>query len=83
MLLAGPDGNAWFDAAPAAAARFTGLQLEAHRIVDDGFTAAYGLSSSGATLVRPDGFVAWRANSSGGDPGAELARVLSTILARA
>jgi len=83
VLLAGPDGNTWFDAAPAAAERFTGLQLEAHRIVDDGFTAAYGISSSGATLVRPDGFIGWRAKSSGRDPGAELTRVLSTILARA
>jgi 2-polyprenyl-6-methoxyphenol hydroxylase-like FAD-dependent oxidoreductase len=80
VLLAGPDSTAWFDAAPAAAARFAGLQLDAHRIVDDGFTEAYGLSSSGATLVRPDGFVAWRSNSSAADPESDLTRVLTAIL---
>src|SRR5215471_3280657 len=83
VILAGPDADAWFDAAPKAAARFTGLQVDAHRIVDDDFTAAYGISSSGATLVRPDGFIAWRSKSLDGDPGAELTRVLSGLLARA
>ena len=80
MLLAGPDATAWFDAAPGAAARFPGLHLEAHRIVDDGFTAAYGISASGATLARPDGFVAWRSKSSASDPEGELTRVLTEIL---
>jgi 2-polyprenyl-6-methoxyphenol hydroxylase-like FAD-dependent oxidoreductase len=80
VLLAGSDATAWFDAAPAAAARFPGLHLEAHRIVDDGFTAAYGISASGATLARPDGFVAWRSKSSASDPEGELTRVLTEIL---
>ena len=35
VLLAGPDATAWFDAAPKAAGRFAGLQLDAHRIVDE------------------------------------------------
>src|SRR5206468_8381380 len=52
VLLAGPEATAWFDAARDAAARFPGLQLEAHRIVDYGFTAAYGISAPGARLVR-------------------------------
>jgi putative polyketide hydroxylase len=82
VLLAGPDGNAWFDAASRAAARIAGLKLDAHRIVDDGFTAAYGISASGATLVRPDGFVAWRAPAASDDPEAELTRTLSAILRR-
>ena len=82
VLLAGPDATAWFDAARAVAARFTGLQVEAHRIVDDGFTEAYGISSSGATLVRPDGFVAWRSKSSSPHPDAELTHVINGILAR-
>jgi putative polyketide hydroxylase len=80
VLLAGPDAIAWFDAAPRAAAPFAGLQLDAHRIVDDGFAAAYGISAAGATLVRPDGFVAWRSKSSAGDLEAELTRVLAAIL---
>ena len=82
VLLAGPDGSAWFDVAPKAAARVAGLQLDAHRIVDDGFTAAYGISASGATLVRPDGFVAWRAPAASADPEADLTRTLSAILQR-
>jgi len=80
VLLAGPDGTAWFDAAPQAAARFAGLEVDTHRVVDDGFTAAYGISSAGATLVRPDGFVAWRSTSASRDPEAELTRVLTAIL---
>jgi len=31
-----------------------------HRITHPDFPAAYGISPSGAVLVRPDGFVAWR-----------------------
>jgi len=80
VLLAGPDATSWFESAGAAAARFKGLELDAHRIVDDGFTAAYGLSASGATLVRPDGFVAWRSPAAAKDPVAELTKALAAIL---
>jgi hypothetical protein len=82
VLLAGPDATAWFDAAPKATAHFAGLQLDAHRIVDDGFTVTYGLSSSGATLVRPDGFVAWRSPGAHDDPAGELTTAIAAILAR-
>jgi hypothetical protein len=41
------------------------------------------LSDSGAVLVRPDGFVAWRAKERTDDPQAELTRAFDTILARA
>jgi 2-polyprenyl-6-methoxyphenol hydroxylase-like FAD-dependent oxidoreductase len=90
VLLAGSDGNSWLEAARSAAARFPGLPLEAHRIgadaadvvndASDGFTAAYGLSPSGATLVRPDGFVAWRSPSASDDPEGELTRALAGML---
>ena len=87
MLLAGPNGRSWIDAVRSAGARFPGLPIEAHLIGADiadegGVAAAFGLSPSGATLVRPDGFVAWRAVSSSGGADAELAGVLSTILMR-
>ena len=40
-----------------------------------GFLQAYGLPAAGAALIRPDGFVAWRAKSLPGDPeGAMAAR---------
>src|SRR5205807_7767728 len=55
VLLTGEDGAPWIDAATEAAAAFPRLAIDAHRIADEGFTAAYGISPSGATLVRPDG----------------------------
>lgn len=43
--------------------------------------SATGLSPSGALLVRPDSFVAWRAESLPRDPAGELSRALHTVLA--
>ena len=85
VLLAGADANGWPEAVRAAQAQFPGLQLEAYRIGRDvsdvgGFTTAFGIASSGATLIRPDGFVAWRSSSAVADPAAALLDVLSAIL---
>ncbi|WP_199564996.1 FAD-dependent monooxygenase [Spongiactinospora rosea] len=44
---------------------------------------AYGVGPAGAVLVRPDGFVAWRASAPPADPVAELRQVLGRILDRA
>ena len=88
LLLAGPEGDAWCGAARSAAAR-AGVALDAYRIgaelrdPGDGFAAAYGLSGSGAALIRPDGFVAWRAKARADDPQAAITRAFDTILARA
>ena len=38
---------------------------------------AYGLGATGASLVRPDGIVAWRAREPGEDVAAVYARLLS------
>ena len=46
------------------------------------FAAAYGLGDSGAALVRPDGFVAWRAAAMTSDPARTIAKVLETLLMR-
>src|SRR5262245_459341 len=74
LLLAGAEGEPWCAAARAAASRFKGLELETYcvgtallRDPDLRFQEAYGLSSAGAVLVRPDGFIAWRSKSSAGD----------------
>ena len=82
VLLAAPEGEGWCAAARDAAQRFPGLPLEIDRVGDgalldpDGaFAAAYGLRAAGATLVRPDGFVAWRASSAA--PGAEAEAILT------
>ena len=49
-----------------------------HVIDADGFADAYGLSAGGASLVRPDGVVAWRARGPAGRD--ELAGALATAL---
>jgi 2-polyprenyl-6-methoxyphenol hydroxylase-like FAD-dependent oxidoreductase len=53
--------------------------VAAHLISADGFAEQYGLSAGGATLVRPDGVVAWR--SRGPADRAEVERALATALA--
>ncbi len=87
VLLAASQGNSWCDAARAAAGHFSGLPVGADLVggpdLQDpagGFAQAYGLSKDGAVLVRPDGFVAWRARGLVNDPQAALERVLATVL---
>ena len=81
-LLAGPDGRVWESAAQQAAGALPGLPLEAHRIEDEAFAPAFRLEPDGAVLVRPDGFVAWRATAAPPDPGGALGEVLDRVLAR-
>jgi 2-polyprenyl-6-methoxyphenol hydroxylase-like FAD-dependent oxidoreductase len=86
VLLANSQGSRWCEAARAAAGRFGGLEMDVHHVgtalrdQDGGFSQAYGLSPSGATLVRPDGFIAWRAKAMESDPEGALSRALATIL---
>jgi hypothetical protein len=54
--------------------------VDEHVIDADGFCDAYGLSSQGAVLVRPDGIVAWR--SAGAFTPGDVAHALDTVLAR-
>jgi 2-polyprenyl-6-methoxyphenol hydroxylase-like FAD-dependent oxidoreductase len=99
VLLGGPQGAAWQDAAREAA-RQLGLGLDAYRVNDGragghgqaagelqddaaGFCAAYGITAHGAVLVRPDGFVAWRALDATGASAEAMAGVLSRVLCRA
>ena len=88
MLLAGPEGAAWPAAALAAAGRL-GVGLDAHVVGGTGladpegcFPGAYGISPSGAVLVRPDGFVGWRAAEAAGAPEQALRQALQTLLCR-
>jgi len=43
------------------------------------FGRAHGVGDDGAVLVRPDGFVAWRAEGADPDPGGTLERVLREV----
>lgn len=62
VLLAGPDGESW-EAAAKALAQESELPLpevRVHRVDSEKFCERYGISTSGAVLVRPDSMVAWR-----------------------
>jgi hypothetical protein len=67
--------DAWCRAAEAAS-------LTAHRIETPVFAEAYGTGPEGAALVRPDGFIAWRARGAQEDGGHELSSALAQILDR-
>jgi len=56
------------------------VPLDAYRAgsdFDGDATAVYGIGPEGAVLVRPDGFIAWRAQGADGDVGAALAQALA------
>jgi 2-polyprenyl-6-methoxyphenol hydroxylase-like FAD-dependent oxidoreductase len=88
VLLAASQGQAWCDAAREAAKGIKGLELDAYCVGGDvkdpegRFPAAYGLEASGAVLVRPDGFVGWRAKSLTGNPKQAIEGALRSILRR-
>src|SRR5262245_37456021 len=81
VLLASEGGAAWTHAARAAARAIDGLALDAH-IVSDTVAAAYGLGETGAVIVRPDGFIAWRAKALSSDPARTIADALAALLMR-
>jgi 2-polyprenyl-6-methoxyphenol hydroxylase-like FAD-dependent oxidoreductase len=72
VLLGGPNAAAWCDAAPAG--------IDVHKIQHEGFCGAYGITPQGAVLVRPDGFVAWRAKSADANAASTLTQALQTLL---
>jgi 2-polyprenyl-6-methoxyphenol hydroxylase-like FAD-dependent oxidoreductase len=85
VLLTGVDGQGWVDAAANVSGVTVHLVGPGGDVVagDGEFETAYGLSASGAVLVRPDGVVAWRVDAMPADPAAELAAALEQVLARA
>jgi putative polyketide hydroxylase len=62
--------------------------VQAHRFGADvtdangALETSYGTGPEGAVLVRPDGFVAWRASASRADSDDELSRALGAALGR-
>jgi 2-polyprenyl-6-methoxyphenol hydroxylase-like FAD-dependent oxidoreductase len=86
VLLCGPGAAAWSEAGAAAAAEL-GIDLEVHADLrpadpEHGFTDAYGIHPDGAVLVRPDGFVGWRAEGGADAAAGTLTHALSTLLCR-
>ncbi|SEG82676.1 putative polyketide hydroxylase [Thermomonospora echinospora] len=86
-VLIGPDGEEWATAARTAAASLD-VELDVHHIgaklhdVEDRLPDAYGITRTGATLVRPDGFVAWRAADLPQRPEHDIQRALTHLLAQ-
>ncbi len=89
VLLAGAEGEAWVAASRRVPARL-GVDLHACRVGDGGgladpegaWPAAHGVSPAGAVLVRPDGFVAWRAPGEVPDPRGALEEALRRARSR-
>ncbi len=72
-LLGARRADAWCEAARAAAP-LVKIPLDVHQVGRDGvvdsvrgFEAAYGINPDGAVLIRPDGFVGWRASDAPAD----------------
>ena len=70
VLLCGPDGGNWAEAA-ASVSRPPVMRIETYRLGSDAvpdpdgaIAETCGIGRAGAVLVRPDGFVAWRATQS-------------------
>ena len=95
MVLLTGDGaaGAQWQAAARTVARRTGVPLECHRIgtgpdadlvpeADADWAALHGTTVDAAVLVRPDGFVAWRAEAAADDPCDTLTVVLDAVLRR-
>jgi 2-polyprenyl-6-methoxyphenol hydroxylase-like FAD-dependent oxidoreductase len=89
VLLIGARGDAWRDAAGRLASP-SRPELVAHTIgegcefsdPDGAWHVAYGVEADGAVLVRPDGYVGWRARTQDGEPTGTLHAALDGILGR-
>lgn len=87
VLVAGANGDAWCKKAPKVASSL-GVDLEAYQVGPAGdlicqkgkWESLAGISSRGALLVRPDGFVAWRTWSEPQDVQAKLTKILTQAL---
>lgn len=79
------ESEEWADAAYDAAAA---LNVSLHAVLlgtevvlaeTNAFASAYGVDSRGAVLVRPDGYIAWRARSGSASPAETLIGVLNAV----
>jgi putative polyketide hydroxylase len=85
-ILTGQDGIGWKTAALAVSDRL-GVAVGCYLIGDPGlednnnaFFGSYGITSAGAVLIRPDGYIGWRSARSATDPVAALIAAITGIL---
>ena len=87
VVLAGAGGADWCTAARSAGDSL-GVVVDAYRVDADiadatgSVAALYGTGGDGAALIRPDGFVAWRASAAEPDPEGALTRALRSAIGR-
>ncbi|MEU7005534.1 FAD-dependent monooxygenase [Streptomyces sp. NPDC046332] len=89
VLLSSGSNGAWHAAAARVAEKLS-LPLVSYRIGDGpeaelspeslDWAEVHGVTTDGAVLVRPDGFVAWRSDGAASDPEAALREVVTAIL---
>ncbi|HEY1891171.1 MAG TPA: FAD-dependent monooxygenase [Steroidobacteraceae bacterium] len=87
VLLCGPGASGWARAGMAigwsSSAPLTVYRVGADLIdVAKHWPARFGVSDSGAVLLRPDGFIAWRSPGAANSPSEVLAEVLARVLCR-
>jgi 2-polyprenyl-6-methoxyphenol hydroxylase-like FAD-dependent oxidoreductase len=88
VLLTGTEGGVWHEAAKHVADRL-GIVVRTVGLgpaltdPNDRMVEAYGIGHGGASLVRPDGVVAWRTDFEVADAAGTLQTVLSRLLDRA
>jgi putative polyketide hydroxylase len=92
VLLSGSHGGAW-QAAGSSVAQRSGIPLACYRVgqgtehdlapgTGQDWAGLHGTDQDGAVLIRPDGFVAWRARAAVADHGRVLTEALDTVLSR-
>jgi 2-polyprenyl-6-methoxyphenol hydroxylase-like FAD-dependent oxidoreductase len=89
VLAFGPQGSAWPDllkrSRSAGGIDVVGYGMAPAGNLRDGevrWRTAYGVDDDGAVLIRPDGFVAWRRRTAGGEAQAALDAAFDRVLCR-
>ncbi|WP_225074882.1 MULTISPECIES: FAD-dependent monooxygenase [unclassified Streptomyces] len=94
VLLSDARSTAGWHTAALRLAERDGVRLDSYRVgaeltydphggadgAEPDWARAHGTTADGAVLVRPDGFVAWRAAAAAPDPEATLRQVVRTLL---
>jgi aklavinone 12-hydroxylase len=87
VLLTGPEGAPWARAGTAFAYN-CGIPLAIYRIgadlldVSGKWTERYGVTAAGAVLLRPDGYIAWRARTVTSSAATTLREALARVMFR-
>ncbi|MER6100439.1 FAD-dependent monooxygenase [Streptomyces sp. NPDC001728] len=93
VLLSSEDGAGRWHTAATRVGQQLSVPLDSYRIGDGpdaeltpasdmDWAEAHSVTTDGAVLVRPDGFVAWRSEGASADPEAALRQALTAILGR-